>query len=179
MKLYLHSLENIEKSGTLLVEGNKRLNKKLNEMELNKINFKCEICGKCFKTRPSLGSHKGHCGKDRVSPFSNRCVIEKCIASKAGKKYYKKKMKDILQNKVNFPTSKLKIRLFEEGYKEKRCEKCGQTSWLNELIPLELHHVDGNNKNNLIENLQILCPNCHALTDTYRGKNINRNPKKI
>jgi 5-methylcytosine-specific restriction endonuclease McrA len=100
-----------------------------------------------------------------------------CI--KSWKKYYKKKMNDILQNKVNFPTSKLRIRLFEEGYKEKRCEKCGQTSWLNELIPLELHRVDGNNKNNLIENLQILCPNCHALTDTYKGKNMNRNPKKI
>ena len=40
-------------------------------------------------------------------------------------------------------------------------------------IPLEIHHIDGNHKNNKLENLQILCPNCHSLTTNYRGKNID------
>ena len=45
-------------------------------------------------------------------------------------------------------------------------------SWLGAKIPLELHHINGDNTDNRIENLQLLCPNCHALTDNYRGKNI-------
>lgn len=54
-----------------------------------------------------------------------------------------------------------------------RCEKCGLTSWLDQKIPLELHHIDGNRRNNDLSNLQLLCPNCHSLTDTFRGRNIN------
>lgn len=54
-----------------------------------------------------------------------------------------------------------------------KCECCGLTRWLNAPIKLELHHIDGDNRNNVKENLQLLCPNCHAYTDNYRGKNIN------
>ena len=49
---------------------------------------------------------------------------------------------------------------------------CGSTHWCNYLIPLELHHINGIKTDNRLENLQMLCPNCHALTDNYRGKNI-------
>ena len=51
------------------------------------------------------------------------------------------------------------------------CESCGLSKWLDEPIPLELHHIDGDNRNNSKENLQVLCPNCHAQTDTWRRKN--------
>lgn len=43
--------------------------------------------------------------------------------------------------------------------------------WQDKEIPLELHHINGNNRDNRLENLMLLCPNCHALTDSYRGKN--------
>ena len=56
----------------------------------------------------------------------------------------------------------LKNRLIRDGIKEKKCEKCGNTIWNNQLIPLELHHKDGNHYNNELTNLIILCPNCHA-----------------
>jgi hypothetical protein len=52
------------------------------------------------------------------------------------------------------------------------CEKCKNTEWFNVMIPIELHHIDGNNQNNQEENLQLLCPNCHATTPNYRGKNM-------
>lgn len=68
-------------------------------------------------------------------------------------------------------TVRLKIRLLKAGLKERRCENCGTKDWLGELIPLELHHEDGNRKNNQLNNLALLCPNCHAMTDNYRGKN--------
>lgn len=55
---------------------------------------------------------------------------------------------------------------------EYKCDTCGCTGeWQDGFISLELDHKDGNNKNNKISNLHYLCPNCHALTETYRGKN--------
>ena len=61
-----------------------------------------------------------------------------------------------------------------ERYKKKtgicHCEKCGLEQWQGQPIPLEIHHLNGNNIDNRIENLQILCPNCHALTNNYRGR---------
>lgn len=69
-------------------------------------------------------------------------------------------------------TNDLRKRLIREGIKQAKCERCGLTEWNDEAIPLELDHVDGDRKNNLLENLRILCPNCHAQTPTYRGKNI-------
>ena len=53
-----------------------------------------------------------------------------------------------------------------------KCVNCGcDGHWQGGLIALELDHIDGNNTNNTLSNLRYLCPNCHALTLTYRGKN--------
>lgn len=70
----------------------------------------------------------------------------------------------------------LKDRLLEEGIKERRCECCGQTEHLGKPIPLQLHHIDGDRTNNLISNLQILCPNCHSLTDNFCKPKNSRFP---
>lgn len=79
---------------------------------------------------------------------------------------------DILSNKVPFQSHKLKIRLLKEGYFKKKCYNCGKTKWLGYDIPLELHHKNGKHTDNSLDNLTLLCPNCHALTDTYRSKNL-------
>lgn len=52
-----------------------------------------------------------------------------------------------------------------------KCERCNLTQWQGTDIPLEVHHIDGDNKNNSVDNLLLLCPNCHALTNNYRGRN--------
>ena len=54
---------------------------------------------------------------------------------------------------------------------EYKCEECNLTIWNNKQIPLELHHINGNNKDNSLDNLKLLCPNCHALMDNYRNRN--------
>jgi len=60
-----------------------------------------------------------------------------------------------------------------------KCENCGLEKWQNENIPLEIHHLDGDKLNNELENLQLLCPNCHALTNNWRGKNIKKTEQKV
>jgi hypothetical protein len=50
------------------------------------------------------------------------------------------------------------------------CENCHLSLWQGQSIPLEIHHINGVNTDNRIENLRLLCPNCHALTDHYRGR---------
>lgn len=54
-----------------------------------------------------------------------------------------------------------------------KCECCGITEWLGNPIKLEVHHLDGDRLNNELDNLQLLCPNCHAYTETYCRKNVN------
>lgn len=67
-------------------------------------------------------------------------------------------------------SSKLSKKLLSEGIKERKCETCGLTEWLGKEIPLELHHINGDHFDNRLENLKILCPNCHAQTDNYCKK---------
>jgi hypothetical protein len=71
-------------------------------------------------------------------------------------------------------TSRLKNKLIKEGLKTHECENCGLYEWLGNKIPIELHHIDGNNKNNELSNLKILCPNCHSITHNFRGRNKKR-----
>ena len=82
-------------------------------------------------------------------------------------------LEDIFNGKhENYPTSKLHYRLIKEGYKKEKCECCGLTEWLGNKIPLELHHIDGNRHNHSLNNLMLLCPNCHSITDNFKSKNI-------
>ena len=83
-----------------------------------------------------------------------------------------KPLSEILVKDSSYQSYKLAKRLLNANLKEKICENCKSMLWLGNPIPLELHHINGVSSDNRIENLQLLCPNCHALTDNYRGKNI-------
>lgn len=111
--------------------------------------------------------------------ISHFCQIPYNRGKKAGYKY---DIKEYLENQRYITSNALKIRLFKEGIKQQKCEKCNLTEWIGTAIPLELHHVDGNHANNNLSNLQILCPNCHALTPNFCSKNRKsqyKAPKKI
>ena len=93
----------------------------------------------------------------------------------------KTETKDILIDNYNggVSTHSLKKRLIKEGLLQKKCYHCGIDEWLGQELSLELEHKNCNRNDNRIENLELLCPNCHSLTLTYRGKNTKINNDKI
>jgi transposase-like protein len=68
----------------------------------------------------------------------------------------------------------LKRRLLTDGLKAPHCERCGIDEWLGEPLTLALHHVNGDNRDNRLENLELLCPNCHSQTENFAGRNAAR-----
>ena len=78
----------------------------------------------------------------------------------------------LIGNSTYQNTDRLKKRLISDGYKIYKCEICGITQWNNKYIALQLHHINGISNDNRIDNLQILCPNCHSQTENYGSKNI-------
>lgn len=89
-------------------------------------------------------------------------------------------LEDILNNNIEKPYSSAKLlrRLVKEGYKDYKCEICGLNEWQNKPITLQLNHINGDHFDNQLDNLQILCPNCHSQTDNFAGKNINYSKNK-
>ena len=84
-------------------------------------------------------------------------------------------LREILVRDSFFQSHKLKLRLYKEKLKFQKCEECGWAERsVDGRLPLELDHINGDSKDNRIENLRILCPNCHSLKPTHRGRNKRR-----
>lgn len=77
----------------------------------------------------------------------------------------------LVENSTYTSSYSLKLRLFREGVKEKKCEICDLVEWQGKPAPLALDHANGNRRDNRIENLRILCYNCHGLTETFGTRN--------
>ncbi len=81
-------------------------------------------------------------------------------------------LKEILVSRSSFSTYQLKKRLFKAGLKQPKCEECGWARRSEDgRIPIEIDHINGDHSDNRLKNLRILCPNCHSLKPTHRGRN--------
>jgi hypothetical protein len=69
-----------------------------------------------------------------------------------------------------WPTYQLKLALLKKGILENKCAECGITDWQGKPLAIELDHIDGDSTNHKLENLRMLCPNCHSQTPTFRSK---------
>lgn len=110
--------------------------------------------------------------------FKRKAIKLDCYKTNQAGKGIKKKdngnkisLIEILEGKhPYYQTNKLRKRLISEGYKTGECEVCEITEWNGQPITIELDHIDGNRNNHSLENLKMLCPNCHSQTPTFRGK---------
>lgn len=130
----------------------------------------CNESNSMAQAAASLGLH--------FNTFKTKAIKLKCYTpNQAGKGVIKKhngnkiELKEILKGKYpEYQTFKLKKRLILEGYKKHECEECKITEWNGKTISIELDHIDGDRTNHKLENLKMLCPNCHSQTPTFRGK---------
>lgn len=103
-----------------------------------------------------------------VSHFTGKGYLK----GQKGKCSEKIPLLDILEGiHPQYQSHKLRIRLLEEGIFVHQCYSCFNTEWLNSPIPLQLEHINGVHDDHRLCNLTLLCPNCHAQTATYAGKN--------
>lgn len=121
---------------------------------------------------PPIKKYCEFCGKE-LKPRHKKCCSNKCSISKRNEEYierWKNGLEDGLKGAYGV-SSHIRNYLFSKY--NCQCELCGwgvKNEFTNK-IPLEIHHKDGNYKNNSEENLQLLCPNCHSLTNTYKSHN--------
>ena len=84
-------------------------------------------------------------------------------------------LESILVKNSYYQSFKLKRRLFVAGIKQPKCEECGWAKKNSDgYLPLELDHINGDHNDNRLENLRVLCPNCHSLKPNHRGRNIKK-----
>jgi 5-methylcytosine-specific restriction endonuclease McrA len=110
--------------------------------------------------------------------FKKRALELGCYEPNQAGKGIKKKapripIEDIIRKGKHpqYQSYKLKKRLIKQGIKANRCESCRLDKWNGKALNLELHHIDGDRTNHNLNNLQLLCPNCHSQTDTFRARN--------
>jgi hypothetical protein len=112
-----------------------------------------------------------HCGKNLSGLRNKRYCNNRCQKDHE----WELKKEKIITGEIESPKALRRFIIEKEG---KSCKICGTEKWNNQEVPLVLDHIDGNSSNNFPLNLRMICPNCDAQTEFYKGKNKGRGRKK-
>ena len=126
----------------------------------------------CFDSNKTLHETASELSLSVVSLWrrSKKLNLKWCNIKRPSPK--KINLRDILEGKhPSYQTFKLRNRLITDGIKLNKCEVCGISNWNGKEISMQLDHIDGDSHNHLLDNLRMICPNCHSQTETYCGKN--------
>jgi HNH endonuclease len=142
-------------------------------IEAVKTNFSIRNVLKTLGLAPAGGSYKlFHARIKKLNLDTSHFTGQAYLKGKNHDWAPKTSLEEILIEDSSYAnTSALRRRLLKEGLLQDKCKRCGITEWQGEKLSLHLDHIDGDNTNNSIENLRVLCPNCHSLTPTYCGRN--------
>jgi hypothetical protein len=131
----------------------------------------CPLCNLQFKNVYSMSAHKTHCANPNFDPFANSRGWSK------GKILIP--LEDLFKKDSSYSTGYAKNAIVTLGLRKNECECCKLSSWQGAKITLELDHINGIRNDHRLENLRLLCPNCHSQTPNWRGRNKNTGQKKI
>lgn len=153
----------------------------LKKEDLQKIINECSSISEVLKKiglKPSGNNHTSLTKYLEESNFDTKTLVGRSIYR--GQKHIESKtLFECLTENGTKDSNKLKLKLFNSGIKQEKCEVCGITEWMGKKLTFELHHINGIHNDNRLENLIILCPNCHSQTYNFRGRNTNANDEKI
>jgi hypothetical protein len=128
-----------------------------------------ETIKEVFNRIPHIGKIAAELNLPSITVWRRLKKLELQPCGKGGSKL---KIQEILEGKhPHYSTSKLSVRLKKEGILKNKCAVCGITEWNKRSIVMELDHINGISSDHRLENLRMICPNCHSQTDTYCGKN--------
>ncbi len=161
---------------------------------IERYNSNPKYCPNCDERLPYEKRYNKFCGQSCAASYNNQGVVrvktvnpDECAHCGAIKETRQNKYCDtcieanVYSNKItefkNAGSDRVRKRIIirKRGH---QCESCGLSEWLGDPIPLDLDHIDGNPDNNDEDNLRVICPNCHARTETYKGANRGGNSKR-
>ncbi len=146
--------------------------------------YVCEICDEQFNNPQAFGGHKGS-HKRKGQKYSAKSILQalktikllmctacsKVFSSVGPFRGHRKYCGKLKFEDLKKRGTRKEWLIRERG---KKCEECGTYEWRGKPAPIQIDHIDGNRNNNEKRNLRLLCAMCHALTDTFAGKNIGR-----
>lgn len=156
---------------------NQEFDKNKNQIKRTKNNFCCRSCAASYNNRT-------YPKKTKINRICENCKTsiagkgkKYCSITCQAKFYQETKIQNWQNGKDSGYETNGTVRRYIKKYliqkSDYKCSKCGwnEINPTTKKCPLEIHHIDGNYKNNVEENLQVLCPNCHSLTNTYKNMN--------